>query len=157
MQKVILLCGLLILISGCTKQTILDDDYVVNTIGKVNCNHEAELYYSDGERTIYLVCLEEVTLIDKNGEMSLREFLEHYETVEIPMDRITAPLLIEGQLFDGGTRIYKDDLEKQYTSDGITIIQCQTMKKNRDYYIGPQELKIEDIKNGYCGKVVSEL
>jgi len=152
MKKVILLCSLFALISGCGKKTILEDDYVVNTIGKMNCNHEAELYYSDGERTVYLMCLEDVFLIDKNGEMTLREFLEHYDTVEIPMDRFTSPLLIEEQLFDGGTRIYKDDPDKQYTSDGITVVKCQTMEKNQDYYIGPKDMKVEDIKNGYCGK-----
>lgn len=156
MKKVILLCSLFVLISGCGKKNVLEDDYVVNAIGKLNCNNEAEFYYSDGERTVYLVCLEEVTLIDKNGEMTLREFFEHYDTVEVPMDRFTSPLLIEEQLFDGGTRIYKDNPEKQYTNDGITVIKCQTMEKNRDYYIGPKDLQAEDIKNGYCGKVVAE-
>ncbi len=152
MKKVILLCSLFIFISGCGTKNILADDYVVNTTGKMNCNQEAELYYSDGEKIVYLVCLEEVTLIDKKGEMTLREFFEHYDTVEIPMDRLTSPLLIEQQLFDGGTRIYKDDPEEQYTSDGITVIKCHTMENNRDYYIGPKDLKVESIKNGYCGK-----
>ncbi|MCI8545335.1 MAG: hypothetical protein HFH09_03810 [Bacilli bacterium] len=154
MKKVILFCSLLVLITGYGNKTILEDDYVVNTSGKMNCDHQAEFYYSDGEKTVYLVCLEEVTLIDKNGDMTLREFFEHYDTVEVPMDRFTSPLLIEEQLFDGGTRIYKDDPEKQYTSDGITVIRCQTMEKNKDYYIGPKDLKLEDIKDGYCGKKV---
>lgn len=152
MKKVLILCSLLFLFTGCGEKNVLMDDFVISTIGKKNTEVEATFYYSDGDRTIYLVNLEEVQLVDENGETSLKDYVEKVANLEMAMDSVIGPLYVKEHMFDGGTRIYADDPEKQVTSSGITIISCRTMEGNKDYYIGPKDLNPEDIKDGYCGK-----
>lgn len=162
MKKIIILCGILILLTGCkgqmvssgnTKQQeeILRDNFKINTKEKGDCNQEIVEYYSNGNQKVYLVCLDEVKINIQNKEMTLKKYLKEYG-IDSGMNEIFTKLKIENALNDGGTAIYRDKEPKQYSNNGIMIVKCKTVRGNNDVYIGKADLDYYwGFTNGFCG------
>lgn len=158
MKKIIiLLISVTIILTGCGKkeEKVEEDkkpkiDYKIDTIEKTNCENEIKEYYTNEEQTIYLVCIDEVTLLE-HGK-TLKEYLESGKSIDDTTNEIASLLTIHASLLDGGTSVYRDTGQTIYTKKGITLIKCNKTDGKKDVYIGTNELN-EDwgFENGFCG------
>lgn len=158
MKKITIIICILILITGCGKQKESKPkeenkpkiDYKIDTIERQNCENEAIEYYTTSDQTVYLVCLEEVELLDE--QKTLKNYLESGKTINEATDKMVSLLTIHASLLDGGTSVYRDTGSIIHTKNGITLIKCNKTDGRKDVYIGPNELN-EDwgFENGFCG------
>lgn len=158
MKKIILFTCIIILLTGCSKKESQEPpkeekpkiDYRIDTIERENCENEVKEYYSKDDQTVYLVCLDEVTLLENN--MTLKETLERGKKIDEFASDLSSLLTIHASLLDGGTSIYRDTGGTIYTKNGLTLIKCNKTDGRKDIYIGTNELN-EDwgFENGFCG------
>lgn len=144
MKKILFIVFCLLIAAGCNKKIEENDtdlNYTLSLIKTENCNHGLKEYYTYENRTIYLVCLNEIYLKRENGkDMTLKY---HLENVNQSFDRSIEQLVNDMEntetLKDGGTKIYK--------KDDYTIISCNTIDNNKDIYIGDETLEYHQ---GFC-------
>ena len=159
MKKVIIIiCCLMLLSTGCEKKEEKPSqeenkpkiDYKIDTIETSNCENQIKEYYTNSEQTIYLVCLEEVNLLEHSK--TLKEYLNSGKTIEEATKEMISLLTINASLLDGGTSIYRDTGQVIHTKNGITLISCNKTDGRKDVYIGTNDLD-EDwgFENGFCG------
>lgn len=103
-----------------------------------------KLYYTDGERNIYLVGLRAVDLKNGNKSITLKDYLKDKD-IDIIFNNILYSLNKIGSLWDGGTSIYRNK------KNDLTIIMCNTIDGNRDIYIGTGKMEKE---NSFCSRKV---
>ena len=145
-MKKILLIICLLLLTSCgkekTKTDIKIDDNYVYISQDVNCKEKE--YYKRNDRNIYLLCLNDVYINKK----SLKDYLEDSSlSLEDNIDKITSSMNNKNSLFDGGTKVYKDEL---------TIVRCNTIDGNRDIFISYKDVDINNIcKRQVKNKVAS--
>jgi 6-phosphogluconate dehydrogenase len=136
------------ILSGCSNEekTILNEDFVINTVETENCNNKVVEYYTLNNQSVYLVCLENIVLEYDNFKITLKNYLtKDGNTIDSVIEKIINKLTLEDGLWDGGTTIYRNN--------DITIIKCNTLDENKDVYIGNESMD-EDygFQNGFCGK-----
>lgn len=107
-----------------------------------NCDNVAKLYYETDEKIIYSYCLDSIEVIVNNKTIDLKEYLKNNS-----IDNLINMLEKESTFYDGGTSIYKDGGTKKITTNGITLIKCNTLDGNRDIYIGSKNMKY---KSNFC-------
>ena len=79
-----------------------------------------EIYYGDGKKYI------------------LKDYIQNtWQTIDDSIKHLTNYLSLASELRDGGTRIYKS---QEYD---ITIVKCNTIDGNKDYYIGDYDMKFD--------------
>lgn len=160
MKKIFLIMCLLLTITGCEKEEKIKEDnapkidYKIDTLEKPNCDSSVEKYYSDDTLSIYLVCLSDITLLEKN--MSLKSYIESGITATEATFYLSNQLVLHASLLDGGTAIYRDTGPVTHTKNGLTLIKCNTTEGVKDVYIGKNDLD-EDwgFSNGFCGHYIT--
>ena len=163
MKKAIIILGLIILSTGCGKKeekTIPEEnkpkiDYKIDTIETVNCENEVKEYYTKDDQTVYLVCLDEITLLDYN--QTLKEYLDNGNSLSETADKISDLLTIHASLIEDGTSVYRDTGQIIHTKNGLTLIKCNKSESPKDIYIGTNEFD-EDwgFENGFCGYTLTQ-
>lgn len=103
-------------------------------------NVKVNKYYSKNNIDVYLVGLDDISLIRESSVISLKYHFQNVnQTFEKSIDDIISVLNLVSTLRDGGTKIYKND--------DITLIKCNTTNGNKDVYIGDETL---EYKQDYC-------
>ncbi len=121
--------------------------YTIDTKEKKNCQEKAKLYIKDTNRLIYTYCLDEIKIKEKGKlGVSLDKFYLQDESI---LESIIDNLESTSHLNDGGTTIFKDTSSKKFTKNGLTVIKCNTVKGNKDIYIGPENMKFQE---NFCKK-----
>lgn len=103
-------------------------------------DNKFNIYLERDNRTIYLSSsLEEVYYTDNDTKMSLKEYIsKSYQTTDDGIKHLTDIMDNTETFRDGGTKIYKS---KDYD---ITIIKCNTVSGNHNYYIGDYAMQFDD-------------
>lgn len=97
------------------------------------------IYLEKDERVVYISsALKEIYLIGEVKETLKNYISTTWQTTEDGMNSITDLLNNTETLRDGGTKIYKS---KEYD---ITIIKCNTILGNRDYFIGDYNMNFDN-------------
>lgn len=123
----------------------LDSDKVKTEIlvsNQENCSNGLTLYYTDKDNhKYYLYCLDQITVDYKDHVISLDRALD---TRQITIDK-----LLNEYLPVSFTEVYKDGGSTKYFSDQLSIIACNTIEGNQDYYFGPKDMEYQE---GFCIK-----
>lgn len=144
---IILYIGVLIGLTGCenNQQESLNDtndnelDFYIST-PKLYDDIKFNNYYTNNARTVYLAGnIEEFYIKNEDREDTLKNYISNtYQTLDDSIHTITNQMTLEGTLKDGGTKIYKSQ-EKN-----ITIILCNTIKGDRNIFIGDYLMEYEE-------------
>ena len=117
----------------------------IEVVKKTNQDGNKFNLYVDRDNKIYLSSnLEEIYYIKRDlMKYTLKEYITGmWQTTEDGMKNLTAILYNTETLRDGGTQIFK---LKEYD---ITIVKCNTISGNRDYYIGDYDMAFDN--NSMC-------
>lgn len=111
--------------------TTLNFDFYINKLQDQN-NIRFNDYYTSNNRTIYLANnIGEFYIKEQEKNITLKTYLSTaFQPFDDSIKHITDKLELKSTLKDGGTKIYKSK-EKD-----ITMIVCNTLKKDRNILIG---------------------
>lgn len=127
---------------------IYDNFKVVNVTKLVinendDCIGNLDLYYTDSDNNnYYLYCLD--SLIVDYGDRTL-ELNKALERKQIDMD-----FIFEEVKKDGNVITYKDGGSLKYSNNNFSILSCQTVDGNNDYYFGTSDM---EYREGFCREV----
>ena len=136
----IILLVLVFLITGCSKEDN-DTNYVieVDKLELQDGNKFNEYLVRDEKKIYFASNIREVYYTEENKKMTLKEYIMPlYANLDDIMKNITDDLQLSDMLKDGGTAIYKS-LEYD-----ITIVKCNTLVGNRDYFIGDYNMQFDE-------------
>lgn len=119
---------------------VINYEYKIE-VDETNLCDKEQLYYEGNDYNIYTYCLNSINIHDGNEVKSLSDIISKNNDI---IDKIISELIPKDTIYDGGTTIYKDGGTKKITSNGITIIKCNTLDGNRDIYIGADSLEFQD-------------
>lgn len=140
---VIVLIGILLFVSKRVRMNVLS----IRTIETKNCNKNPKLYF-EGDVNIYTYCLDDIYISTLEKEWELKEYLKNTDKKSSEtMENIIEKLDKEATFWDGGTSLYKDGGLKKYSNNGLSILKCNTVDKNKDIYIGISKMGYEE---GFC-------
>ena len=124
---------------------IYDNFKVINTTKlivnkKENCIGNLDLYYTDSKgNNYYLYCLD--SLIVDYGDRTL-ELNKALDRKQIGMD-----FVYEEVKKDGDVITYKDGGSLKYSNSNFSLLSCETLDGNNDYYFGPSDM---EYREGFC-------
>ena len=97
-------------------------------------------YLTKENRTIYLENnIKELYIFDHQSRWTFKYYVTNTnQSLERSLKSVTDLLEKEANLKDGGTAIYKDN------DKDMTLIACNTLKGNKDVYIGDYQLSFKD-------------
>lgn len=97
-------------------------------------------YLTKENRTIYLENnIKELYIFDHQSRWTFKYYVTNTnQSLENSLKSVTDLLEKEANLKDGGTAIYKDK------DKNMTVIACNTLKGNKDVYIGDYQLSFKD-------------
>lgn len=97
-------------------------------------------YLTKENRTIYLENnIKELYIFDHQSRWTFKYYVTNTnQSLEDSLKSVTDLLKKEANLKDGGTTIYKDK------DKNMTVIACNTLKGNKDVYIGDYQLNFKD-------------
>lgn len=101
--------------------------------------YDAPMPYS-----IYSYCLDDIRIIIDNNKYSLYESLS---SSKISMDKIIAKLDYSSTYAQVIKKVYKDGGSVMYSTFTYSILKCNTLSGNKDYYIGKSDMEYEE---GFC-------
>lgn len=140
---VIVIIGILFFVLGRVRMDVLS----IRTIETKNCDKNPKLYFK-GDINIYTYCLDNIYISTLEKEWELKEYLENTDKKSFEtMENIIKKLYKQGTYWDGGTTLYKDSGLKKYSNNGLSILKCNTVDKNKDIYIGISKMGYEE---GFC-------
>lgn len=144
----------LLIMTGCSSNAKLSDNFTIETKETGVCKtDELTKYYNLGDVEIYLSCLSNVYLKDKNTKVELKDYLSgSSEEFENKLNKVLSKLNEETVFYDGGTTVYGDNKDNRKTNNGITIVRCHTLSGDRNIYIGPADAELEN----YCNNSTSK-
>lgn len=101
-------------------------------------------YLERDGKTIYVASnIKEIYYDDVKTKHVLKDYVQNtYQTIDDSIKHLTNYLSLFSELNDGGTRIYKS---QEYD---ITIVKCNTIDGNKDYYIGDYSMSFDS--NSMC-------
>lgn len=103
----------------------------------INLN-KFNIYLKRDNKVIYLASNIEEVYFSQNSRMTLKNYISKaYQTIDDSMDNLIANMELVDTLKDGGTKIYK------YRDVDLTIIKCNTVSGNRDYFIGDYSMNYD--------------
>lgn len=149
MSKKQILLSVIILISLCfvckfiyanfkVSEEVMKTEIIVNQ--DKDCDNGLSLYYTDSrKRDYYLYCLDEIIVDFKDHSLPLDRALE---TKQINMND-----LLNEHLNITFKENYDDDGTVHYYGDDISVIECNTIDGNNNYYFGPKSMRYEE---GFC-------
>ena len=96
-------------------------------------------YLERDGKTIYIASnIKEVYYDDVKTKHILKDYVKNtYQTIDDSIKHLTNYLSLFSELNDGGTKIYKS---QEYD---ITIVKCNTVAGNKDYYIGDYNMNFD--------------
>ena len=96
-------------------------------------------YLERDGKTIYIASnIKEVYYDDVKTKHVLKDYVQNtYQTIDDSIKHLTIYLSLFSELNDGGTKIYKS---QEYD---ITIVKCNTVAGNKDYYIGDYNMNFD--------------
>ena len=115
--------------------------YTIDIDESNNCDNKAQVYYSfDNNKKIYTFCLDNIDFNYNKKTISLKEaIINNY----INMDDIIDKLVQVNSYWNGDSILYQDINNK--VSDGnLTIIKCNTIDGNHNYYIGDKNMQFDE-------------
>lgn len=108
-----------------------------------NCSDKLELYYTDSNGSnYYTYCLNSIVFDFGDRKLELKKALE---MKQVSIGDILYKLEEQELYEDGGSILYRDN--SKYSDLGVSILKCQTVDGNRDYYIGNKNMTYSD---GFC-------
>ena len=100
--------------------------------------HKFNKYLKRDNKVVYLASNIEEVYFSQNSRMTLKNYISKaYQTIDDSMDNLIANMELVDTLKDGGTKIYK------YRDVDLTIIKCNTVSGNRDYFIGDYSMNYD--------------
>lgn len=114
--------------------------YTIDTIETTNCNQEKTLYMSIENQNVYTYCLDNIKINDGFKTIELKDFYQENSKV---LEEITNTLTLIETYKDGGSQLYRDNNDTDFTNQGLSIINCNTLEGNQDIYIGPTYMEYE--------------
>lgn len=117
----------------------MKDNNVIKIVSNTSndCEKGLSKYYTDSDKNnYYLYCLDELDVDFGNRKLELNKALDLKQVdMEFVLDKVK-----EVDTFkDGGSILYRND--------DFSILQCNTIDGNHDYYFGPSDMKYEE---GFC-------
>ena len=154
MKKIIFFLLLIVFLSGCnkSKEFNIENDFKIIVKKNKKCKSEFDLkkYYTNDNRNLYIVCIDNIELSNKNSSILLYDYLESGKhDLSYVIDRFIEKVEYSSSLYDGGTKIYQNKESTKNVKGGITLVVCNTLKGNRDVYIGNEDM---DISYGFDKK-----
>ncbi len=151
MKKVLLIISILFLLTGCDVK--LSDDYKVDITNSNSCNQKLNKYYSNDKQSVYLGCIDSITLKDDKQDIELNKYLKQKDVnLNTTIDNIINKVLGNVSLGNGSLITYRDGGSMIYSKNDYIIITCDTPKDNNDVYILTNDFKINNNSlSGYCG------
>ena len=151
MKKILLIASLLFLLTGCDIK--LSDDYSVDITNSNSCNKKLNKYYSNENQSIYLGCIDNISLNDNKHNIELNKYLQQKDiNLDDTINSIIDKVLGNVSLGDGSLVSYRDGGTMIYSKDNYSIITCNTKKGNKDVYILTNDFNINNSDlSGYCG------
>lgn len=105
-----------------------------------NCSEKVELYYTDSKGTKYYThCLDSIVFDFGDRKLELKSALE---LKQITISDVLYELSEQEIYKDGGSILYRDN--SKISDKGISILKCQTIEGNEDYYIGNKNMVKQD-------------
>lgn len=151
MKKIIIILCFIFFIVGCQKENSninigkLNYNYKFDFTLKDRCNNDINEYYKFENQKIYFVCLNEMYFQEDNSKTTLKDYLNN-KNLEIEMQNIAEMMEVDEIFKDGGTTIYRDK-NKKLSSNGFTMIKCNTLDGNKNIYFGTSNL---EYKEDFC-------
>lgn len=100
----------------------------------------------DGKKVYFASNIKEIYYDDVKNKYVLKDYIEKtYQTLDDSINHLINYLSLYSELNDGGTKIYKS---KEYD---ITIVKCNTITGNHDYYIGDYNMNFDS--NSMCDSI----
>ena len=116
-----------------TANTIIVEKNNIHDTNKYN------IYLERDEKKVYFASnIKEIYYDDVKNKHVLKDYIEKtYQTLDDSFNHLINYLSLYSELNDGGTKIYKS---KEYD---ITIVKCNTVNGNHDYYIGDYNMNFD--------------
>lgn len=122
------------------------DHYKVENVTKLivdekdSCIGNLELYYTDLDgNNYYLYCLDKITVDYGDRTLDLNKALDRKQ---ITMDFVYEQVKTNGQVDS-----YRDGGSIKYSNSKFSLLACQTVSGNHDYYFGPSNM---EYREGFC-------
>ena len=145
----LVLCSLFIWYIDANKK-----DYYLTIDFTENCNNnDMEKYYIDflndssnsvTDRKYYTRCIDNIIWHHNGEKTELKEALEKGIT---DMNEIVKTLDKRETFRDGGSVLYRDRKSILNKASTLTILVCNTLEGNQDFYFGNKDMEYE---NGFC-------
>ncbi len=101
-------------------------------------NCQKKKYYSK-DITIYTYCIDSIKYFDN---IELRDYLSNHDTKET-IENIINKLNKEAVYKDGGSILYRESKPYKLSSEGVSVLKCNTLEGKKDIYIGPINMEYE--------------
>ena len=122
------------------------NNYKIENVTKlvINENEECignlELYYTDTDgNNYYLYCLDGIIVDYGDRKLELNKALDRKQ--------ITMDFVYEEVKKNGRVNSYWDGGSIKYSNDNFSLLKCQTIAGNNDYYFGPSDM---EKREGFC-------
>lgn len=141
MKKILLINIIILLLTGCNqpnkKENLPSKNFILVITPTKVCNNNIKEYYKNQDRTVYLVCIDEIYLKRETAkDMTLKyHFANINQSFDDSLKQLVSDIKTIEYLKDGGTKIYKHQ--------DYTIILCNTTEGNKDVYIGNNYMMYE--------------
>ena len=122
---------------------VLNDDFSILTTENKSCSLKNNLYYS-GNINVYSYCLDKINIVENGITMDLTEYLDGADSTLEKMNRMISKLSEHTSYWDGGSTMYKDGGSIKYSNNGLSILKCNTIDDNHDFYIGTSNMNYEN-------------
>lgn len=114
--------------------------YTIDTIETTTCNQDKILYMGRENQNIYTYCLDSIQINDGTTLTELKDFYQENNKV---LEEMINTLTLVDTYKDGGSKLYRDNGDTDFTNNGLSIIKCHTIDGNQDIYIGPKSMGYE--------------
>lgn len=121
-----------------TEQKLEQYAYTIETTESSQC--KKTLYMGRENQNIYTYCLDSIKI--NNGETS-QELKDYYQQNNNVIEEIINALTNIQSYDDGGSKLYRDIMKTDFSNNGLSILQCNTLTGNQDIYIGPQDMEYQ--------------
>lgn len=128
----------------------IEDDFKIEAKEMSYCSNEPFEYDSREDRTIYLMCMNEIELEDSKRRVTLYDYLDQKDnTLNDTIDKITSKLKVTDRGQNSLWTIYKD-IDKNISDGSLFVTKCNN-EDNRDIYFSMEPMTNETVTSlGIC-------
>lgn len=131
----------------------LENEFKTKIVKEKKCKDDFDnkkTFFSDEERKLYLICIDNIELYNGNSSIMLDDYLKSDNgNLTYVIDNLKEKIEFSSNLEDGGTKIYNNKKSTKDIKGGITLVICNTLNGNNDIYIGNGDM---DISYGFSKK-----